>query len=180
MSGQDEPAVPRKRPCRPASGSLYLAASMGMNRPAGRPRYREAKGMSARKKDRPTRRGWRSVAVLTGCVAVVAGAGYWVRSALLPRADAQTNVPAVRAPATAAPAPATQEPLSDYSRRVVAYVYDAEPITREQLGEYLIDRYGDKLDLLINKRIIDETCRQYNIDVTASEVETALAEELQG
>ncbi|HWG43428.1 MAG TPA: peptidylprolyl isomerase [Gemmataceae bacterium] len=136
--------------------------------------------MSARKKDRPTRRGWRSVAVLTGCVAVVAGAGYWVRSALLPRADAQTNVPAVRAPATAAPAPATQEPLSDYSRRVVAYVYDAEPITREQLGEYLIDRYGDKLDLLINKRIIDETCRQYNIDVTASEVESALTEELQG
>jgi parvulin-like peptidyl-prolyl isomerase len=133
--------------------------------------------MFARKKDRPTRRGWRSVAVLTGCVAVVAGAGYWVRSALLPRADAQTNVPAVRA---AAPAPAAQEPLSDYSRRVVGYIYDAEPITREQLGEYLIDRHGDKLDLLINKRIIDETCRQYNIEVTASEVESALAEELQG
>jgi len=133
--------------------------------------------MSARKKAHPTRRGWRGVVILTGCVAVVAGAGYWFRSAILPRADAQSNVPAARA---SAPAPATLDALSDYSRRVVGYLYDSEPITREQLGDYLIDRYGDKLDLLINKRIIDDACRQYNIDVTAGEIDSALAEQLQG
>ncbi len=133
--------------------------------------------MSARKKDRPTRRGWRGVAILTGCVAVVAGAGYWFRSAILPRADAQSNVPVAHAPA---PAPATPEAFSDYSRRVVGYLYGSEPITREQLGDYLIDRYGDKLDLLINKRIIDDACRHYNIDVTAGEIDNALAEQLQG
>src|SRR5262249_44595609 len=48
------------------------------------------------------------------------------------------------------------------------------------LGEYLIDRHGDKLDLLINKRIIDDACRQYNVTVTAAEIDGALTEELQG
>ncbi len=130
--------------------------------------------MSARKKDR---RGWRGVAVLTGCVVVLAGAGYWVRSAMLPRADAQTTATSAPAPASAS---AGGEEFSDYSRRVVAYLYESEPITREQFGEYLIDRYGDKIELLINKRVIDDACRQYNVEVSAGEVESALAEELQG
>ncbi|HEY7157407.1 MAG TPA: peptidylprolyl isomerase [Gemmataceae bacterium] len=144
--------------------------------------------MSARKKTAPARRvGWRSLAVLTGGLAVVAGAGYWVRSALLPRADAQAPVAARQTGAptaapTAAPttAPAAREGPTDYSRRVVAHLYDNEAITREQLGEHLIDRHGDKLDLLINKRIIDDACRQYNVEVTAAEVDGSLAEELQG
>ena len=136
--------------------------------------------MFARKKDRPARRGWRGVAVLTGCVVVVAAAGYWVRSAMLPRADAQTPVPIART-ATPAPAPAKTEEFSDYSKRVVAYLYESEPITREQLGDYLVDRYGrDKIELLLNKRIIDDACRHYNVEVTAGEVDSALGEELQG
>jgi parvulin-like peptidyl-prolyl isomerase len=134
--------------------------------------------MFARKKARPVRRGWRGVAVLTGCVAVLAGAGYWIRSAMLPRADAQTAVPSAR---TAAPAPAKTDEFSDYSKRVVAYLFESEPITREQLGDYLIDRYGrDKIELLLNKRIIDDACRQYNVEVNAGEVEGALGEELHG
>ena len=134
--------------------------------------------MLVRKKEgRRSRRGWRGIVVLTGCVAVVAGAGYWVRSALLPRADAQTP-PAAQAQAPAVPnAPAG---VSDYAQRVVAYVYESEPITREQLGDYLIDRHGDKLELLIHKRIIDDACRQYSVEVTSGEIESALAEELQG
>src|SRR6516162_6233416 len=101
--------------------------------------------MVVRKKEgRRSRRGWRGVVVLTGCVAVVAGAGYWVRTALLPRADAQTP------PAAQAQAPGAVAGVSDYAQRVVAYVYESEPITREQLGDYLIDRHGDKLELLVH------------------------------
>jgi parvulin-like peptidyl-prolyl isomerase len=131
--------------------------------------------MVVRKKEgRRSRRGWRGVVVLTGCVAVVAGAGYWVRTALLPRADAQTP------PAAQAQAPGAVAGVSDYAQRVVAYVYESEPITREQLGDYLIDRHGDKLELLVHRRIIDDACRHYNVEVTSGEIESALAEELQG
>ncbi|HEY7313992.1 MAG TPA: peptidylprolyl isomerase [Gemmataceae bacterium] len=133
--------------------------------------------MSARKKDGPARRGWRGLAILTGCLAVVAGGGYWIRSAMLPRADAQTAASNSPAPAQA---PAAKAEQTDYSRRVVAYLHGSEPVTREQLGEYLIDRHGDKLELLINKRIIDDACRVYNVAISAAEVESALAEELQG
>ncbi len=134
--------------------------------------------MPGGKKDRRSRRGWRSVALVTGCLAVMAGAGYWIRSNMLPRADAQAPIPAGKpaaAPATLAP----QTP-SDYSRRVVAYLYENEPLSREQLGDYLIERYTDKLELLLHKRIIDDACRQYNIEVSGGEIDTALAEQLQG
>lgn len=70
---------------------------------------------------------------------------------------------------------------SDYSSRVVAYVYDNIPITREELGEYLIARYGtERLDLLCNKKIIDNECRKAGIEITAAEVENSLAEDLKG
>lgn len=70
---------------------------------------------------------------------------------------------------------------SDYSSRVVAYVFENTPITREELGEYLIIRYGaERLDLLCNKKIIDSECRKAGIEVTAAEVENALAEDLKG
>jgi parvulin-like peptidyl-prolyl isomerase len=133
--------------------------------------------MPARKKNRRTRRGWRGVVILSGCIALIAGTGYWIRSSMLPRADAQAPIPATQ-PA-GAPTVAAQPP-SDYSRRVVAYIYDNEPITREQFGDYLIERHTDKLELLINKRIIDDACRHYNIEVSGGEIEGALAEQLQG
>jgi parvulin-like peptidyl-prolyl isomerase len=126
------------------------------------------------------RRRWRGIVMLTGCVAIVAGAGYWVKSALLPRANAQNTVPAAQAPETAQPA-ATGGAFSDYAGRVVAYIYETQPVAREQLGEYLIDRYGaDRLELLLHKRIIDDACRQYGVEATAGEIDSALAEELQG
>lgn len=129
--------------------------------------------MPARKKVRTTRRGWRGIVILGGCLAVMAGAGYWIRTSMLPRADAQSP----KAPA--APAIAAQPP-SDYLRRDVAYLFDHERVTREQLGDYLIERHADKLDLLVNKRIIDDACRQYNIDISGPEIEGALTEQLQG
>jgi hypothetical protein len=83
----------------------------------------------------------------------------------------------------APPAPPQQPaaPPSDYSQRVVAYVYNTVPITREDLGEYLIARQGsDKVELLVNKRIIEVACQKKGIDVTAAEVEAALEQDLQG
>ncbi len=137
--------------------------------------------MPARNKVRPTRRGWRGIAILGGCLALIAGAGYWIRSSMLPRADAQAPIPAANPAGGTGGSPAlANQPPSDYSRRVVAYLYDNEPVTREQFGEYLIERYPDKLELLINKRIIDDACRQYNVDVTGGEIDSALAEQLQG
>src|SRR5262245_23828600 len=47
-------------------------------------------------------------------------------------------------------------PGSDYSRRVVAYIFGNRPITREELGEYLIERVGaERLEFLVNRRIIE-------------------------
>lgn len=80
----------------------------------------------------------------------------------------------------AAPA-AAPEASSDYSRRVVAYIYGNVPITREELGEYLIARHGaDRLPNLVNKRVIEHACRQKGIEVTAAEVEAGLEEDLKG
>src|SRR5262249_47053434 len=80
-----------------------------------------------------------------------------------------------------ATAPGTTEPGSDSSRQVVAYIYGTTPITRRDLGEYLIARHGaDSLELLVNKRIIEQCCKEKGIQVTAAEVDSALAEDLKG
>lgn len=78
------------------------------------------------------------------------------------------------------PAPAAAEP-SEYSKRIVANIYGTIPITREELGEYLIARYGaEKLDLLINKRIIEHACAEKRITVTDAEIEADLDETTKG
>ena len=79
---------------------------------------------------------------------------------------------AAQPPAPAAPAPA---------QRVVAYIHGNVPITREEFGDYLIARGGmDKLDLLVNKRVIETAAAQRKITVTMLEVEAGLAEDLRG
>ena len=68
---------------------------------------------------------------------------------------------------------------SAYSQRVVAYIYGTEPITREDLGEFLIARYGaEKIQLLVNKRIIERACRKRGVDVTPQEIAAALEQDL--
>jgi PPIC-type PPIASE domain len=69
-------------------------------------------------------------------------------------------------------------PPSDYSQRVVAYIYGNVPITREDLGEYLIARKGaDSVELLVNKRIIEHACREAGIEVSAAEVKAAFEQD---
>ena len=84
--------------------------------------------------------------------------------------------------AQAAP-PTTQNSMpSEADKRFVAYLHGGKvPITREELGEYLIARYGaDKIDLLVNKVIIETACKEKGIEVTEAEIDAALQEDLKG
>jgi hypothetical protein len=118
---------------------------------------------------------WRRVALGAACVAGLGTVGY-VGSLFVPRATAQ---PAKPAPAATRAAAALPAPSTDYSQRPVAFLHGNETISREQLGEYLIDRYGaDKLPLLVNKLIIEEACKAKGIDVTPAEVEASFASDL--
>jgi hypothetical protein len=85
---------------------------------------------------------------------------------------AQPDTPPLSAPASSS---------SDYSHRVVAYIYDTIPITREELGEYLIARMGkERLAKLVNKRIIEHVCQEKGVEVTQAEIDADLAETLKG
>jgi hypothetical protein len=69
---------------------------------------------------------------------------------------------------------------SDYSKRVVAYIYENIPVTREELGEFLIARHGtNAVQLLVNRKIIDHACAKHNIRVTPQEVQAAIEEDCQ-
>jgi hypothetical protein len=99
-----------------------------------------------------------------GAVAV----GFWLGRG--PESAAQAAPPPANPPA---PAPAV--PQSDWDKRVVAYIYGSIPITREDLGEYLIARHGlDNIELLVNKKIIDHACELRKIEITDAEVEASI------
>jgi parvulin-like peptidyl-prolyl isomerase len=124
------------------------------------------------------RRRLRWGVLAASCLALLAGAVGLARSGSLP----WSKSPAAPAAAIPSPSPAA-EPASpsEYTSRVVAYIYESQPITRQELGEYLLARYGaEKLPLLINKRIVDEACRAHGVEVTAAEVEAAVVEDLKG
>ncbi len=128
--------------------------------------------MSNTSTTRPGRKRWRWLAAGTLGVAGVVAGWYGFRSYGLTKAQAQPG---------GAGAPAGAAAAADYDRRVVAYVYETDAITRQELGEYLIARRGaEKLEPVINRRIIDLACKARNIQVTAAQVEAALAESIQG
>src|SRR5579884_3302752 len=98
----------------------------------------------------------------------VAGAVWLGRLATTPQADAAPPSPAgaPAAPAAQAPTPPAAEDPTDYTQRAVADIYGSTRITREQLGEYLIARFGpDRVLNLVNKLIIERTCQDRGITV---------------
>lgn len=120
---------------------------------------------------------WRRLLLGSLGLGAVAGVVWLGRAVALPGAEAAPPAPAPAA-AEAPPPPAPAEP-SDYTKRVVAYVYGNTAITREQLGEYLIARFGpDKVLNLVNKLIIERTCAERGITVTDAEVDLALADDV--
>jgi hypothetical protein len=77
------------------------------------------------------------------------------------------------------PAAATPEP--DYATRPVAYIHGSVPVTRQDLGEFLIARGGaEKVELLVNKMIIEHECKKRGVTVTNKELEAALMDDLSG
>ena len=71
-------------------------------------------------------------------------------------------------------------PADDFNRPV-AYIHGNVPVTRAEFGEFLMARGGsDKLELFINRKIIEHECAKHNVTVTQKEMEAALLEDLAG
>src|SRR5207253_353979 len=105
------------------------------------------------------RPNWEKIVQACGLLAL-GTVGYFVgRHGILSQA---TAVPPPPAPGGAQTAPPALMPgVSDYSRRAVAYIYGNIMVSREDLGEYLIARFGaEKLDLFVNKLIIEHACKE--------------------
>ncbi len=108
--------------------------------------------------------------------AAVAGYAFGVTE---PNAAAQppAPLPANMLPAAQPVQPKPAQPEAD--RRVVAYIYGNTPITREDLGDFLIARGGhEKLELLVNKKIIEVEAARRNVTVTPIEIQAGLEENL--
>lgn len=108
--------------------------------------------------------------------AAVAGYAFGVTD---PNAAAQppAPLPAGMLPAAQPTQPTPAQPEPD--RRVVAYIYGNTPITREDLGDFLIARGGhEKLELLVNKKIIEVEAARRKITVTPVEIQAALEDNL--
>ncbi|MBY0461153.1 MAG: hypothetical protein K2V38_27845 [Gemmataceae bacterium] len=72
-------------------------------------------------------------------------------------------------------------PAPEPDRRITAYIYGNIPITREELGEFLIARGGhEKLELLVNKKIIELEAARHKVTVTPDEIKAALIEDARG
>jgi hypothetical protein len=132
-------------------------------------------------KNRPTGKGivvkgWYRWAIALGLVALGTLAG-GLMGVISSSMQATAGPPTPGASNTAPPV----DPSSDYARRVVARLYGSEEVTREELGEYLIARMGaERLENLVNRRIIEHACRERGIEVNAAEVDAALAEDCRG
>src|SRR5262249_726950 len=116
---------------------------------------------------RPLAAGWRRRLWRYGCLAGVAVTGaavFWLCRGGIPAPRASAQPASIPSAPPAATSPADLS--SDYASRVVAFVHQNQPITRQDLGEYLLARYGpDKLPLLVNKRILDAACQARGIVV---------------
>jgi hypothetical protein len=86
------------------------------------------------------------------------------------------------AQAPVAPQPTLIDPAAkDYGTRPVAYIYGNVPVTRADLAEFLIARGGyEKVELVVNKMIIETEARKAVVTVTTQEMEKALADDLAG
>jgi len=77
------------------------------------------------------------------------------------------------------PALLQQATRGDRAGHVVAYIYGDIPVTREELGEYLVQRCGpDWVEFLVNRKIIERVCAAKNINITDAEISAQFAEDL--
>src|SRR5205807_2048076 len=122
----------------------------------------------------------RKILVGIGCAGLAAGGVCLARGPLglstVQVAAADPQAAEIRGTPGAVGSPSS---VSEYSSSFVAVFADGKQgITKEELGEYLIARYGEKVEHLINRRIIEDACKARGIEVTAKEVEQKLTEDM--
>ena len=67
-----------------------------------------------------------------------------------------------------------------YDGRVVAYIHENIPITREELGEFLINRFGaEYVETVVNRRIVELACKSRGIQVTDQLIDLQLSQDLE-
>lgn len=77
-----------------------------------------------------------------------------------------------------APPPAA---AADDLNRPVAYIYGNVAVSRAEFGEFLMARGGvDKLELFVNRKIIEHECARHGVTASQKEMEAALVEDLAG
>ena len=110
--------------------------------------------------------------------ASVAAAGY-IFGITTDRAAAQPAPPGTLPPGVQPNA--QPQPQAQADRRTVAYIYGNVPVTREELGDFLIARGGwEKLELLVNKKIIEVEARRRGVTISEAEVKKGLEDDLRG
>lgn len=114
--------------------------------------------------------------ILGGMLVIGAVAFFLGRSIGLGQLGAQQPNASLGDPKAAAAA----NPYGDeYSGRVVAYIYGNVPITRQDLAEHLISRYGpERIEFLVNRMIVERACKQAGIFVTDNEIEVQFQKDL--
>jgi hypothetical protein len=116
------------------------------------------------------------ILLTAGVVGMAIGLALWGRHGSVSPAAAQQPV------AASDSVPTVAKEGSDYSKRVIAYIYDTIPITREEFGEYLIARcgVGDRINNMVNRCIIEHEAKARGVVVTAAEVDAEFNESLRG
>jgi hypothetical protein len=124
------------------------------------------------KRIRPSGSAWRKVGMAGFVVGVATLAFFWGRHGAMhavaqgPQGAGGGAFPGSRAG-------------SDYNQRIVAYIHGNIPITREDLGEYLIARFGaQRVEYLVNRRIIELACQARGITVSDAEVDAQMKEDI--
>jgi parvulin-like peptidyl-prolyl isomerase len=116
------------------------------------------------------RSGYRLV-LIAGVVGATAAVCVWGRG-MLPHAFAQFG---------ATPATSPSQAAAEWANQAVAYIDHTHVVTMRDLAEYLIKREGaEKLELLVNKLIIEDACKKKGIEVTAAEVDASFKQDLAG
>ncbi len=68
----------------------------------------------------------------------------------------------------------------DANTRAVAYVYNNIPVTRAEFGDYLINRLGvERLEFMINRKIVEMECTKHNIVATDMEVQARFLKDVE-
>ncbi|MBX9680284.1 MAG: peptidylprolyl isomerase [Gemmataceae bacterium] len=90
------------------------------------------------------------------------------------------SLSSISAQAPASTTPPLPSANDDYSRRVVAYIYGNMPISRVDLAEFLIARFGaERIEYLVNRKIVELDCQAKGVTVTDAEVQAQFREDLQ-